>query len=90
MIVCVAMQTGRSHDWVLDALSLPQVFLYWDNLGIVSGVGKRPKKRHRPRRDDAHEWVWNRAKREYEPFREERQESYEWNDDVRQWETDGD
>lgn len=89
--MCIALNTGRSHDWVLDTLTLPQVFLYWDNLSMLHGFGK-PRKRGRggvATPDTAFDWVWNRGKGEYELFRDEERDRYEWNAEKRQYEVDG-
>jgi len=82
------MEMGKHHDWVLDRLSLPQVFLYWANIGIVAGYGKRPRRGRAalPSEDGAHDWVWDRATRRHLAFNEEEREHYEWNAELRQFE----
>jgi hypothetical protein len=85
MVVCVAMQLGKHHDWVLDELDIPQVFLHWENIGVVQGYGKPSGSQEAARRDEP-EFVWDRAKREFVEFREEDRERYSWNEGLRIWE----
>ena len=84
--MCIALVEGKHHDWVLDTLSLPQVFLYWDNIGIVAGYGKRAKRKEAQTEEDPHEWVWDQAAGQYVAFDESERERYEWNAKMRQYE----